>query len=60
MNALEYNAMIDEVIVDCNSSVKLMIDGNYVSWCNSMALIVKKLAAIKKELSKDGEKDGEN
>lgn len=38
---------IDTIILDCNNAVKQLVNGNYISFCNSMAEAVKKLAVLK-------------
>ena len=47
--------LIDSLILDCNESVKKLIEGNYIAWCNRMSEMVKKLALLKDGVKKDTE-----
>lgn len=38
---------IDTIILDCNNSVKQLVGGNYIGFCNAMVEIVKKLTVLK-------------
>lgn len=46
-----HEELIDSMIVECNSSVHLMISGNYVGWCKMIVDIVQKLTTMKKGIS---------
>ena len=45
--------MIDSLILDCNNSVKALVEGNYISFCNKMSEMVKKMALLKDGVKKD-------
>ena len=47
--------LIDSLILDCNESVKKLIEGNYIAWCNRMSEMVKKLSLLKDGVKKDTE-----
>ena len=47
------SGLIDTMIMDCNRSVKELIGGNYIGFCNGMAEIVKKLAVLKKGIEEE-------
>ena len=44
--------LIDSLIMDCNDSVKTLVGGNYIAFCNKMCDMVRKL-----DLLKNGVKD---
>lgn len=44
---------IDTIILDCNNAVKQLVNGNYISFCNSMAEAVKKLAVLKEGVTNE-------
>ena len=52
------NKMIDSMIIDCNNAVKMMTSGNYIAWCGLMVKMVQKLSALKEEIGKGGEMNG--
>ena len=45
--------MIDSLILDCNNSVKTLVDGNYIAFCGKMCERVKKLDLLKKGVKED-------
>lgn len=45
---------IDELILECNTAIHELVSGNYVSWCNLMARIVRELAELKQTINTDG------
>lgn len=49
---------IDSLIIDCNDAVKLITSGNYIAWCGLMVKMVQKLSALKEEIGKGGETNG--
>lgn len=53
------NQMIDSIIIDCNDAVKQITSGNYIAWCGLMVKMVQKLSALKNEINKGGEMNGE-
>ena len=44
---------VDTIILDCNNTVRQMVSGNYIAFCNGMAEIVKKLGVLKEGISKE-------
>jgi len=44
---LDNIGMIDSLIVDCNTSVKTLVEGNYIAFCNKMCEMVRKLNLLK-------------
>jgi hypothetical protein len=44
---MDNKEIIDSIIMDCNAAIHEAISGNYVSWCNIMVQIVKKLSDLK-------------
>lgn len=50
--------LIDSIIIDCNDSVKMIMSGNYIAWCGLMVKTVQKLSALKDEIGKGGESNG--
>lgn len=44
---LDNEGLIDSLIVDCNTAVKQLVDGNYIAWCNINVQMVQKLANLK-------------
>ena len=45
--------LIDDIILDCNRSIKELIAGNSVTWCGLMYQIIQKLACLKKGVASD-------
>lgn len=45
--------LVDTIILDCNNTVRQMVSGNYIAFCNGMAEIVKKLGVLKEGISKE-------
>ena len=53
-NGLMTNAeLIDSIMLDVNKSVKFLVGGNYVSWCDCVSSIVARLANLKKGIIAD-------
>jgi hypothetical protein len=44
---LDNFGLIDSLILDCNESVKAIATGNYISFCNRIVDMVKKLSNLK-------------
>ena len=44
---LDNIGMIDSLIVDCNTNVKTLVEGNYIAFCNRMCEMVRKLNLLK-------------
>ena len=45
----------DTIILDCNNTVKQLVSGNYIAFCNGMRGIVEKLAVLKNGITKEKE-----
>ena len=45
----------DTIILDCNNTVKQLVGGNYIAFCNGMRGIVEKLAVLKNGTTKEKE-----
>ena len=45
----------DTMILDCNNTVKQLVSGNYIAFCNGMRGIVEKLAVLKNGITKEKE-----
>ena len=45
--------MIDSLILNCNDSVKTLVEGNYIAFCNKMCEMVRKLALLKEGVQND-------
>lgn len=45
--------LCDSLIVDCNTAVKCLANGNYVQFCGIIVQMVKKLANLKEGIKND-------
>ena len=45
--------VIDSIIMDCNNSVKQLLIGNYIAFCNGMTESVRKLSLLKEGIQND-------
>ena len=50
---LDNEGMCDSLILDCNNSVKMLTNGNYIAFCNIIAQMVQKLTNLKKGIVTD-------
>ena len=50
-----HDEIIDSVIIDCNTAVRLITSGNYIGWCNAMTEIVRKITVLKDGIKNDFE-----
>ena len=49
------SGLTDTIILDCNNTVKQLVSGNYIAFCNGMRGIVEKLAVLKNGITKEKE-----
>lgn len=45
--------LFDSMILDCNNAVKMLFDGNFISWCGVMKNIASKLIKAKEQVQKE-------
>ena len=50
MNA---DALIMEILFDCQTAVRELVGGNHIVWCDCMAKIAQKLSALKDGIASD-------
>ena len=49
--------IIDSLIVDCNNSVRLALNGNYIAWCNSMVNLTRNLELLREKVKDEQSKN---
>ena len=50
---LDNEGLIDSLIMDCNNSVKQLIDGSYAGWCQTIVYMIQKLSNLKKGMKNE-------
>ena len=45
--------LIMEILVDCQTAIRELVGGNHIVWCDCMAKIAQKLAALKDSIASD-------
>ena len=50
------DGILETVIMDCNNAIKSLTEGNYISFCNIMVQIVRKISNVRDGIKAEDER----